>query len=143
MYFLAPYSHGTVSACVDCEIVIGAVAGALIVNGCERVKIVTTARKILVNNCLDCEFHIACLSPTLISGDSRGLVVGPFNAAYRHLKLHMQIAGLGALLTSQQLPSPPYVMRIDMLVFRGHNSILLLSYSISSIALVSPDLLLQ
>jgi len=107
LYLLAPYSCVTIASCSDCEIVVGAVAGALVVTGCERVRISGTCRKLVVHSCLDCEISVATLSPAVISGDSRGLLVGPLNATYRHLRMHMQLAGLQALLSAPPDPSSP------------------------------------
>jgi hypothetical protein len=88
LYLLAPYQHGTVMACADCEVVIGAVAGALVVSNCERVSITVACRKLVVHNCVDCEFHLACTVPSVISGDSKHLSFGPHNTAYRHMAPH-------------------------------------------------------
>jgi len=67
------------------------VRGAVIINGCERVRITVACRKLVVLNCLECEFNVATMSATVISGDSRSLVFGPFNTAYTHLRLHLQV----------------------------------------------------
>ena len=86
IYLLAPYSSITIASCSDCEIVLGAVAGALIITGCERVKVTATCRKLITHSCLDCEISVATLSPTVVSGDSRGVLFGPLNVTYRHLR---------------------------------------------------------
>ena len=86
IHLLAPYSSVTIASCSDCEIVVGAVSGALIVTGCERVKVTATCRKLITHSCLDCEISVATLSSTIVSGDSRGLLFGPVNVTYRHLR---------------------------------------------------------
>lgn len=75
-YFLGAYSHCTISASSDCEIIVGAVAGTVHVVGCERITITVACRKLVLNSCLDCKIRLASLAPTVICGDSRGLVIG-------------------------------------------------------------------
>ena len=76
LYLISPYHSASISGCVDCEIVIGAVFGAVIVSNCERVRITCACRKLLILNCFDCAFNVASLTTTIIAGDSRGIVVG-------------------------------------------------------------------
>lgn len=76
IYLISPYYSASINGCSNCEIVIGAVHGAIVINGCENIKLTCACRKLIVLNCLDCEFNVACLGPIVISGDSRGLVFG-------------------------------------------------------------------
>ena len=76
LHFLSAYSCVSVTNCNDCEIVIGAVRGAVIVHGCERIKLTVACRKLVVQNSLECELYVATLSPSVISGDSRSLSFG-------------------------------------------------------------------
>lgn len=91
MYLLMPYSSASINSCSDSEIVVGAVAGAVIVSGCERVRISVACRKLVIHNCLDCIFNVATLSTSTISGDSRSLVFGPHNVNYKGLSQHLQM----------------------------------------------------
>ena len=76
LHFLSAYSCVSITNCSDCEIVIGAVRGAIIVQGCERIKLTVACRKLVVQNSLECELYVATLSPSVISGDSRSLSFG-------------------------------------------------------------------
>ena len=76
MLFLSAYSCASITNCSDCEIVIGAVSGAVVLHGCERIKITVACRKLIVHNCLECEIYLATLSPSVIAGDSRSLTFG-------------------------------------------------------------------
>ena len=76
LYLISPYHSASITGCSDCEIVIGAVFGAVIVSGCERVKITCACRKLVIVNSLDCSFNVATLTTTIIVGDCRGMVVG-------------------------------------------------------------------
>jgi hypothetical protein len=76
LYMISPYYSASVTGCIDTTIFIGAVYGAVIVNGCERLKITCACRKLIIMNCLDCEFNVATLSTTIVLGDSRNLTMG-------------------------------------------------------------------
>lgn len=102
MYLISPFYSAAVTGCVDSDILIGAVFGAVIVSNCQRVSITTTCRKLIVLNCVDCAFNIATLTTTIISGDCKGLVVGPYNASYRNLKNHIKLAALHPLLSTEE-----------------------------------------
>lgn len=98
LYMVSPYYSASITGCVDSQIIIGGVYGSLIVNGCERVKITAACRKLVVINCLECEFNIATLSCSIVMGDSRNLSFGPHNAPYRNLRNHLRIADLTDLI---------------------------------------------
>lgn len=98
LYMVSPYYSATVTGSADCDIVIGAVYGAVIVNGCERVRITAACRRLVVLNCLECEFQVASLSPTVIIGDCRNLSFGPHNVNYRNLKHHLRLVDLASLM---------------------------------------------
>ena len=76
MYFLSPYSCVSITNCSDCEIIIGAVKGAVILHGCERIKLTVACRKLVIQNSLECEICLATLTASVISGDSRSLSFG-------------------------------------------------------------------
>jgi hypothetical protein len=98
IYVLSPYATGSIANCSDCEVVTGPVAGTLIVADCERVRLTTVARKIILRNCYDCVINCQTVSPVIVAGDSRGLLVGPYNTSYKDLAVHLELAALTALM---------------------------------------------
>jgi len=104
IYLLSPYVSGSISSCRDTEIVLGTVSGAVILIGCERVKISVVCRKLVIYNCLECEIYLATLTPTVIIGDSRNLLFGPYNVSYTNLKNHLSMSSLDALTMSSKEP---------------------------------------
>lgn len=76
VYLLSPYSTATISNSHDCEIMIGAVAGAVILSACERVTLTVACRKLVVVGCVDCKINVAATSANVITGESRGLLFG-------------------------------------------------------------------
>lgn len=76
MHFLSAYSCVSITNCSDCEIVVGAVSGAVVLNSCERIKLTVACKKLIVQNCLECDLSVATLSASVIAGDSRSLIFG-------------------------------------------------------------------
>lgn len=76
LYLLCPYSSVTISNCQDVTIVLGAVGGAVVCQNCERVRISVACRKLVVSNCVDCEYNIATLTASIISSDCENLSFG-------------------------------------------------------------------
>jgi hypothetical protein len=89
LYLISPYHSASITGCSDCEIVIGAVFGAVILSGCERVQITCACRKLVIISCVDCAFNVATLTTTIITGDCRNNTIGclcsfPFNLSSRN-----------------------------------------------------------
>ena len=60
----------------------------------DRCRITLCARIVVVANSLDCVISLATTHPSVVSGDSRGLLFGPHNSSYRSLRGHLRQAGL-------------------------------------------------
>lgn len=76
IYLISPYASGNISSCRDCDIIVGPVSGVLVLIGCEKVRLSVACRKLVLFNCVECDIHVANLSPTVIFGDSRSLSFG-------------------------------------------------------------------
>eukprot|EP01040_Poterioochromonas_malhamensis_P000783 gene783-835_t len=100
LYFISPYYSATITGCKKSDIVIGAVFGAVIVSGCENIRLSVTCRKLIVLNCVDCDFFIATISPTVFIGDNRNNSVGPINTTYRNYRHHLKLTELKMLIKS-------------------------------------------
>ncbi len=71
----------SVSVCLPHKIIVGAVAGHVLLSRCENVRLTVAGRKLVVDGCRDCVLHLAALSPSVVFGDSRGLVFGEYFSA--------------------------------------------------------------
>eukprot|EP01031_Cornospumella_fuschlensis_P028381 gene28381-34265_t len=98
LYLLSPYISASLLGCTHSRIHIGSVYGAVIVNGCEHLQVTVTCRKLVIINCLECTFHLACASSVVVIGDCRALYVGPLNSHYKNLPGHVKHAELASLL---------------------------------------------
>jgi len=100
MYFLQPFEHATVSACSNCTIVVGAVAGLLHVVDCEKMTITSAARRVLVSNCNDVSLYIFTPSPSLLVGINKNCQFAPYNTYYDGLREDLLATGLAAAVVS-------------------------------------------
>ncbi|KAL0334214.1 UNVERIFIED_CONTAM: hypothetical protein Sangu_1577600 [Sesamum angustifolium] len=94
IYVLAPLNYATVYGCSDATIVIGAVGKAIRVEHCERVHLITAARRICIANCRECLFFLGVNQQPIIVGDNHKLQVAPYNTYYKQLEEHMNQVGI-------------------------------------------------
>ncbi|PWA61825.1 cyclase-associated protein CAP/septum formation inhibitor MinC [Artemisia annua] len=94
IYLLAPLKYATVYGCSDATIVLGAVGKALRIEHCERVHIISVAKRICIANCRECVFFLGVNQQPLIVGDNHKLQVAPYNTFYPQLEEHMKQVGI-------------------------------------------------
>ena len=100
MYLLQSFEHATITACSNCTIVVGAVAGLLHIVDCEKMTITSAARRILVSNCNDVSHYIFTPSPSLLVGINRNCQFAPYNTYYDGLREDLLATGLAAAVVS-------------------------------------------
>jgi len=100
MYLLQSFEHATISACSNCTIVVGAVAGLLHVVDCEKMTITSAARRILVSNCNDVSHYIFTPSPPLLVGINRNCQFAPYNTYYDGFREDLLATGLAGAVVS-------------------------------------------
>ncbi|KAK9290641.1 hypothetical protein L1049_008814 [Liquidambar formosana] len=96
IYILAPLRYATIYGCSDATIVVGAVGKAVRVEHCERVHVITAAKRICIANCRECMFFLGVNQRPLIVGDNHKLQVAPYNTFYAQLEEHMNQVGIEA-----------------------------------------------
>ncbi|KAG8367935.1 hypothetical protein BUALT_Bualt16G0124400 [Buddleja alternifolia] len=94
IYILAPLRYATVYGCSDATIVLGAVGKAIRVEHCERVHLITAAKRICIANCRECVFFLGVNQQPLIIGDNHKLQVAPYNTFYPQLEEHLNQVGI-------------------------------------------------
>ncbi|KAG8371879.1 hypothetical protein BUALT_Bualt12G0008800 [Buddleja alternifolia] len=94
IYILAPLRYATVYGCSDATIVLGAIGKAIRVEHCERVHLITAAKRICIANCRECIFFLGVNQQPLIVGDNHKLQVAPYNTFYLQLEEHMNQVGI-------------------------------------------------
>lgn len=104
IYILAPLKYVTIYGCSDATIVLGAIGKAVRVEHCERVHVITAAKRICIANCRECVFFLGVNQRPLIIGDNHKLQVAPYNTFYSQLKEHMNQVGLEATINKWDEP---------------------------------------
>ncbi|KAF8095802.1 hypothetical protein N665_0322s0022 [Sinapis alba] len=104
IYLLAPLRYATVHGCSDTTIVLGAVGKALRVEHCERVHVITAAKRVCIANCRECVFFLGVNQRPLIVGDNHKVQVAPYNTYYSHLEEHMSEVGLESTINKWDKP---------------------------------------
>ncbi|KAK1315178.1 hypothetical protein QJS10_CPA06g01751 [Acorus calamus] len=94
VYILAPLRYATIYGCSDATIVLGAIGKAVRVEHCERVQVITAAKRICIANCRECVFFLGVNQRPLILGDNHKLKVAPYNTFYSQLEEHMTKVGV-------------------------------------------------
>nr|CAD1831338.1 unnamed protein product [Ananas comosus var. bracteatus] len=75
IYILAPLKYATVYGCSDATIILCAIGKAVKIEHCERVQIITAAKRICIANCRECCFFLGINHQPLIVGDNHKLQV--------------------------------------------------------------------
>ncbi|PWA94107.1 CARP motif-containing protein [Artemisia annua] len=96
IYVLAPLKYATIYGCSDATIVLGAVGKAVRIEHCERVHVISAAKRICIANCRECIFFLGVNQQPLIVGDNHKLQVAPYNTFYPQLEEHMKEVGIEA-----------------------------------------------
>ncbi|KAI7742709.1 hypothetical protein M8C21_018493 [Ambrosia artemisiifolia] len=74
--------------------VLGAVGKAVRIEHCERVHVITVAKRICIANCRECVFFLGVNQQPLLVGDNHKLQVAPYNTFYPQLEEHMKQVGV-------------------------------------------------
>ncbi|KAM7271095.1 hypothetical protein ACFE04_030309 [Oxalis oulophora] len=104
IYVLAPLRYATVYGCSDSTIVLGAVGKAVRIEHCERVHIITSAKRVCIANCRECIFFLGVNQRPLVVGDNHMLQVAPFNTYYSQLEEHMAEVGIDSTINRWDEP---------------------------------------
>ncbi|XP_071721703.1 uncharacterized protein [Rutidosis leptorrhynchoides] len=112
IYVLAPLRYATVYGCSDTTIVLGAVGKAVRVEHCERVHIITAAKRVCIANCRECLFFLGVNQQPLVVGDNHKLQVAPFNTYYS--KLEDNLAEVGIDSTINRWNEPLALAAVDL-----------------------------
>ncbi|KAJ9184714.1 hypothetical protein P3X46_004416 [Hevea brasiliensis] len=98
IYILAPLRYATIYGCSDATIFLGAVGKAVRIEHCERVHVITAAKRVCIANCRECVFFLGVTQRPLMVGDNHKLQVAPYNTYYSELGEHMAEVGIDATI---------------------------------------------
>jgi hypothetical protein len=87
----------SIFGCTDVEVVLMAVTGSVVVTFSDRVTLRCVASHVRLENAIDCRTFSYSTRSTILTGDTRGIELAPFNVLYsRHQGL---LIGKSALIT--------------------------------------------
>jgi len=74
-----------VAGCSDCTIIVAAVSGLCTLHNCEKISIHAAAHCFKMENSIDSSAYLYCHIPPILTGDTRGIKLAPFNVLYSEL----------------------------------------------------------
>ena len=82
------------SRCVSVLVVVGAVKRTVRIKGCRNSTVIVTARRIVIQECLNCTFYLHTPNKPLLGITCHNLTFAPLNLNYSGLEEDMRKAGL-------------------------------------------------
>uniref|UniRef100_A0A3Q2DIL8 TBCC domain-containing protein 1 n=2 Tax=Cyprinodon variegatus TaxID=28743 RepID=A0A3Q2DIL8_CYPVA len=97
IYLLSPLRSVSVDKCRDCTVVLGPVQTSVHIHGCQNVRVVCVAGRVVVGASSRCTVHaLTPTCPLLLPGNSN-ITLGPFHTFYPSLEDHMASVGLAVV----------------------------------------------
>lgn len=93
-YLLAPLRSVTVEKCRDTTVVLGPVEVAVLLAGCEGVRLVAPCARLVVGASSHCTLYVHTPTRPLLLGGCDGLRLAPYNTHYGALELHARACRL-------------------------------------------------
>lgn len=93
-YLLAPLRAVTIEKCHGTKIFLGPVETTINIIACENVEVCAVTRKISINSCRNCTFHIFTETRPVLIGANEGLKVAPYSTFYASLLEDMTTVGI-------------------------------------------------
>jgi len=82
IYIISNSRFCLIDGCHDCTIIMPGVSAVCSVKHCEKISIHVAAHCFKIENSIDSSAHIYCHVPPILSGDTRGIKLAPFNVLY-------------------------------------------------------------
>jgi hypothetical protein len=79
VYVTSPVHFCLVSGCHDCNIVLSSVSALCTINHCEKISVHVAAHCFKMENSTDSSAFLFCHIPPILTGDTRGIKLAPFN----------------------------------------------------------------
>jgi len=74
-----------INKCRQSSIVTGPIKKVLRVTGCRNLTIVCIAKRVIIQDCVDCQFYLVSPNPPLLSHSCRDITFAPYNVYYQGL----------------------------------------------------------
>jgi len=94
IYVTTPPRFCLVSGCHECTIIMVAVSALCTIQNSEKVSVHVAAHCFKMENCIDSSAYVYCRAPPILTGDTRGIKLAPFNVLYSQSSNVLASAGL-------------------------------------------------
>lgn len=82
VYVTSPPRFCLVSGCHECTIIMVAVSAVCTIQNSEKVSVHVATHCFKMENCIDSSAYVYCRVPPILTGDTRGIKLAPYNAIY-------------------------------------------------------------
>jgi hypothetical protein len=83
-----------IAGCHECTIIMGAVSEVCTVHTCEKISVHVAAHCFKMENSIDSAAYLYCHIPPILTGDTRGIKLAPFNVLYSQMDAVLQSADM-------------------------------------------------
>jgi hypothetical protein len=94
VYFTSHVRFCLIAGCHDCTIILGAVSSLCTILNCEKVSVHVAAHCFKIDNSNDSSAYVYCHVPPILSGDTRGIKLAPFNVLCTGMDAALAHAGM-------------------------------------------------
>jgi len=83
-----------IAGCHECTVVMAAVSGLCSIQNCEKMSVHVAAHCFKMENSIDSSAYLFCHVPPVLTGDTRGIKLAPYNVMYSQLNTVLSRAGM-------------------------------------------------
>lgn len=83
-----------IAGCHECTIILSAVSGLCSIQNCEKISVHVAAHCFKMENSIDSSAFLFCHVPPVLTGDTRGIKLAPYNVMYSQLNTVLNRAGM-------------------------------------------------
>jgi len=94
IYVTTPPRFCLISGCHDCTIICVAVSAMCTIQNSEKVSVHVATHCFKMENCIDSSAYVYCRVAPILTGDTRGIKMAPFNVLYSMANSVLASAGL-------------------------------------------------
>lgn len=94
IYVMSTIRFCLVTGCHECSIVLGGVSTMCTVHNCEKISVHVAAHCFKMENSIDSAAYLYCHVAPILTGDTRGIKLAPYNVFYSKLVSVLEGAGM-------------------------------------------------
>jgi len=83
-----------ITSCHECTVIMTAVSALCTIQNCEKLSVHVAAHCLKMENSIDSSVYLYCHIPPILTGDTRGIMLAPFNVLYSAMGSICEGAGM-------------------------------------------------